>query len=156
MKIFRISSILSLLVAVIFGVLLFWTSQAVQVKENRLEEAKKELAHETQTLRVLAVEWDYLNRPQRLEVLANELLGMQAPTSDELLKDVSAIPEPSQDINVVQDGGKTYSISHVPAQEQITNTTTPSPPMKSPKQAEKDDFDRLIERLDRTAPKDVP
>ena len=37
MRIFRISNFLFLMVAVFFGVLLFWTSQAVQIKEEKLE-----------------------------------------------------------------------------------------------------------------------
>src|SRR5688572_26982177 len=93
MKLFRISNILTLAVAAMFGVLLFWTSQDVQKKERVLAKSKAELAQEQETVRVLSVEWDYLNRPQRLEDLAKEL-GMQLPSAQEVVSGMDQIPEP--------------------------------------------------------------
>lgn len=95
MKLFRISTILTLLIAAVFGVLLFWTSQDVQKKERELAKTKAELAQERETVRVLSVEWDYLNRPQRLEELAKEL-GMQLPVAGEVVSGMDQIPEPVQ------------------------------------------------------------
>ena len=72
MRIFRISNVMILLIAATFGVFLFWTSQDVQKKERELAKIKAALAQEQETIRVLSVEWDYLNRPQRLEDLAKQ------------------------------------------------------------------------------------
>jgi hypothetical protein len=66
---FRLSGLLSLALAFCCGSLLFWTSQSVQRSEQNLEEAQSNVIKEQETLRVLTTEWDYLNRPERLEKL---------------------------------------------------------------------------------------
>ena len=140
MRLFRISNILSFAVATICGVLLMWTSQAVQHKEDQLAEVRQHLAQETDTLRVLSVEWDYLNRPQRLEELARNQLGMEQPSANEVVRNVSDIPEP-----VLEEEGLIQAVS--------METAKPLPPqaMKSeivsPSKAEKQDFETLIQNL---------
>lgn len=140
MRLFRISNILSFAVATIFGVLLMWTSQAVQHKEDQLAEARQHLAQETDTLRVLSVEWDYLNRPQRLEELARNQLGMEQPSSGEVVRTASEIPEP-----VFEEEGVIQAVS--------METAKPLPPQAlkseivSPSKAEKQDFETLIQNL---------
>ena len=145
MRIFRISNLLSLLVATLFGVLLFWTSQAVQQKEDQLHDLKKNLAQETETMRVLDVEWDYLNRPQRLEKMASENLGMELPSASEVVKNANDIPEP-QPLLVPFDPNLAQEVSAKPPQKKK------SIPMKaetiSPSAADKQSFDKLIEGLD--------
>ncbi len=147
MKIFRISNLLSLVVATVFGVLLFWTSQAVQQKEEQLGELKQNLAQETETVRVLGVEWDYLNRPQRLEKMAVEHLGMELPSATEVVKKVDDIPEP-QPLVIPYDETLAQEVS----------TAAPKPPQQksipmkaetiSPSKADKQSFDKLIQSLD--------
>jgi len=151
MRLFRISNLLSLLLATFFGVLLFWTSQSVQMKEDELAKVKKNLAHEQETMRVLSVEWDYLNRPQRLEKLAIEQLGMEPAGGTEMVKTVSDIPEPVVDPSM--DEGYTQPVSFDPAP--VTNAVpkpvaSPAPVKEtvSPAKAEKQSFDRLIQSLD--------
>ncbi len=148
MRIFRISNLLSLVVATVFGVLLFWTSQAVQQKEEQLGELKQNLSQETETVRVLGVEWDYLNRPQRLEKMAVEHLDMELPSASEVVKKVDDIPEPSPLV-----------IPYNPelAQE-VSAQAAPKPPQQksiplkaetiSPSKADKQSFDKLIQSLD--------
>lgn len=147
MKLFRISSILSLLMAALFGVLLFWTSQAVQHKESELKEIREKLAQEEETLRVLGVEWDYLNRPQRLEKLAAEQLGMELPSAQEMVRAASEIPEPiivNTDPAYFTEGeAQPVSLDTAPAKPQTQPKET-----VSPSKAEKQSFDRLIQSLD--------
>lgn len=94
MKIFRLSVLLSVAAAIFAGAMLFMTSQRVQQKENELaaltRAAKQEAAH----IRVLRAEWDYLNRPDRLERLVSEHMGMDVPESGHVLRDVNHVPEP--------------------------------------------------------------
>lgn len=141
MRLFRISNILSFTIAIVCGVLLMWTSQAVQDKEGQLASIKAKLAHETDTMRVLTVEWDYLNRPQRLEELARTQLGMEAPAASEVVRNVSDIPEPM----MIEEEPVIQAVSMEPAK--------PLPPqvMKSetisPSKAEKQDFETLIQNL---------
>ncbi len=148
MRLFRISNLLSLVVATVFGVLLFWTSQAVQQKEDQLGELKKNLAQETETVRVLGVEWDYLNRPQRLEKMAVEHLGMELPSATEVVKQVKDIPEPSP-LVIPYNPELAQEVS---AQAPAKPPQQKSIPMKaeiiSPSKADKQSFDKLIESLD--------
>lgn len=143
MRIFRISNILSLLLATFFGVLLFWTSQNVQTKEDELADVKKELAHEEETVRVLSVEWDYLNRPQRLEKLAAEQLGMEQAGGKEMVKTVSDIPEPLP----FEEEGYTQPVSFDAAPAAAAAPALEAETV-APARAEKQSFDRLIQSLD--------
>lgn len=152
MRIFRISNILSFTLATLFGVLLFWTSQAVQRKEDTLKDLKKELTTQKEASRVLGVEWDYLNRPQRLEKLAHEQLGMERPTSGGIARSIEDVPEPVI-VNVTPDfyeeGSGIMEVStSPPTPEKPKAGVVPSPETVSPATAEKQSFDRLIESLD--------
>lgn len=74
---------------------LFSTSQKVQQAGDRLAALNVELAQERQSARVLRAEWDYLNRPDRLEALARQYLDLEPPESGALmasLDDLKALP----------------------------------------------------------------
>lgn len=142
MRIFRISNFLFLLLAVCCGVLLFWTSQAVQQKEELLASTQKKLTEEKETIRVLSVEWDYLNRPQRLEKLATEQLGMELPSAKEVVSNVADIPEPA----VMDEDIVPASLSTAPAKPAIAEPSKKQ--TISPPSAEKQSFDKLIQSLD--------
>lgn len=94
MKIFRISNVLILVLATGLGGSLFWTSQKVQIKQNALAELDAQSQHERETLSVLTVEWDYLNRPQRLEQLTQEYLHVARPKEDKIVVNAAVIAEP--------------------------------------------------------------
>lgn len=150
MRLLRISNVLILLVAVVFGVLLFGTSQSVQQKEEELHALKKELNSEKDAIRVLSVEWDYLNRPQRLEELARKELGMKPAGVKELVTAAQDIPEPvipAFDAETLMQ----ESITHAVAVE-APAPVAPKPAKKaetvSPSTAEKNSFEQLIESLD--------
>lgn len=134
MRLFRISNILSFTIATICGVLLFWTSQAVQHKEDQLAEVRLKLGQETETVRVLSVEWDYLNRPQRLEQLARDQLGMEQPSAKEVVRAASDIPEP-----MFEEEGIIQSVS--------MEAPKPKADIIQPSKAEKQNFEALIQNL---------
>lgn len=93
---FKISGLLTLAITFGFGAVLFWTSQSVQDVERRLAQKKSVIAQEKESIRVLSTEWDYLNRPQRLEMLAIDGVGMDDVEGDDIgiVHDVSLIPVP--------------------------------------------------------------
>jgi hypothetical protein len=95
MKLFRISNVLILIVATILGGSLFWTSQMVQEHQDELASLTAQITVEQEAMSVLGAEWDYLNRPQRLEQLAREYLSVQFPKEDHILADARVIAEPS-------------------------------------------------------------
>lgn len=93
--IIRLSSLLAIGGAVAAGALLFWTSQSVQQSENQLKQLRRAVQSEEQAIRVLKAEWDYLNRPDRLEFLAGEYLGLSsAGTAFNVSTDPGALPDP--------------------------------------------------------------
>lgn len=89
----RLSTILSLMLAVGAGFVLFQTSQNVQQAENNLHNVQTALAKEQDAMRVLEAEWDYLNRPDRLEELASQYLKMEASSPSALVGDSGDLPE---------------------------------------------------------------
>lgn len=95
MRIFRISNILILCLASGLGGALFWTSQKVQERQDVLADVMDKVAHEEETLSVLGTEWDYLNRPQRIERLARDYLSVGKTKETRILTHAAAVPEPS-------------------------------------------------------------
>ena len=93
---FRISSLFFVVVAVVAGTLLFQTSQSVQRLEGDLHEVTQDVGHEKESLRILGAEWDYLNRPERLEKLTLENLDMDAVHAEktDFISNGAAVPEP--------------------------------------------------------------
>lgn len=79
MKIMRVSTVVAVMFAVATGTMLFSTSQKVQKAERQLSKLTAEKNREQEAMRVLRAEWDYLNRPDRLEALASRYLGMKQP-----------------------------------------------------------------------------
>lgn len=138
MRLFRISNILSFAVATVCGVLLFWTSQAVQQKESQLSQIRKNLTQETETIRVLSVEWDYLNRPQRLEQLARDQLHMEPPSVKEVVRNVSEIPVP-----MFEEEGIVQAVS----MQAPKAAPAPKSEIVAPSKAEKQNFEALIQNL---------
>ena len=139
MKLFRISHLFCIGLAVLFGVLLFWTSQSVQQKEEQLAQLKENVSQEDEALRVLSVEWDYLNRPQRLEKLAVEQLGMQLPDGKEVVKTAAEIPVPVYGQTPAELASLTTGKSkNLPKKDAVV----------TPAKTEKQSFDKLIESLD--------
>lgn len=93
---FRVSGILSIALATFCGALLFWTSQSVQRAEKKLSEVSHFKSSEEESLRVLTTEWDYLNRPERLEKLTTSNLDLDAKASGGavFVNSPDQIPEP--------------------------------------------------------------
>jgi hypothetical protein len=92
---FKLSTFLSFVCATALGAMLFWVSQQVQQLEHEQREIREVISSENEGMRVLSAEWDYLNRPERIEALADRYLNTMAPVAPEnLLRDANAVPEP--------------------------------------------------------------
>lgn len=92
-RIFRLSNVFAWSLAALLVSLLFYVSQSVQQAEDRLAVLERDLAFQTETIRVLEVEWDYLNSPGRLEGLAKTYLRMDEAQVETMMNEVSDIPE---------------------------------------------------------------
>ncbi|HPD82951.1 MAG: hypothetical protein R3D88_03000 [Alphaproteobacteria bacterium] len=140
---FRLSGLFSICLAVLCGALLFWTSQSVQRADQKLSQLEQENNSEIESLRVLSAEWDYLNRPERLEKLTVNNLDMdEVHAEGENFIDASEdIPQP---ISPIVPQVKPEILQHV------STKTQPSKPAVQNKstviqKSEREDFNRLIE-----------
>jgi len=62
------------MLAVICGGALFYVSQRTRDANDEISHIASGIAQEQDSIRVLKAEWSYLNRPERLEKLANKYL----------------------------------------------------------------------------------
>ena len=139
---FRLSGLLSILLAVVCGSLLFWTSQSVQRAEQKLSEVSHYRSSEGESLRVLSAEWDYLNRPERLEAIAKDNFDMDAVSSDEssIVDEVQYIPEPV--IPAVPKSKPKNLMQYVSTKKKDSAVQT-----KTIEKVEKKKFDQLLQDL---------
>ena len=73
------------------GVALLHTSQNVQRAEERRDELKRSIEREREQIEMLQAEWVYLNRPERLERLAEEFLDLSPPDTQKLITSKDAV-----------------------------------------------------------------
>lgn len=141
----RLSTLVCLSVAVVSGTLLFWTSQRVQTSEAELRQIKSALAREKKTIRVLSAEWDYLNRPERLEELAQDYLRMVPPTAQQLSATTTDLPKAG--IPVIP--GRKPVMAAQPVAMTSSIPASPSAPSSDlpPVQSETSSFQSLIGTL---------
>lgn len=144
---FRLSGLFSILLAVLCGSMLFWTSQSVQRAEQKLSEVSHYKANEGETLRVLSAEWDYLNRPERLEAIAKDNFDMDAVATDEssIVNEVQYIPEPV--IPVVPKMKPKNLMQYVSTQKEGGAAIQNAAPQKTIEKVEKKKFDQLLQDL---------
>lgn len=97
MKRIKIRTFAIFAVAALSGAMLLHTSQRVQEAEETLASLNAEIVSEQDTMRVLRAEWEYLNRPERLERLATEFLDLVPPAPkdmpDSMVNEASSLPE---------------------------------------------------------------
>ena len=91
----KLSTLLSFALAIALGTALFSVSQQVQILERERRGLLEQIESKQEAMRVLNAEWDYLNRPDRIEELALRYLDkMQSVVPDNLIKNANAVPEP--------------------------------------------------------------
>lgn len=87
------STLIWMCLAAAAGTALFHTSESVHQITTQLEEAQRKIRQEQENLRVLEAEWSYLNQPERLEKLAEQLPELQPAQSRQILA-ASDVPKP--------------------------------------------------------------
>ena len=92
MKFLRVSTLLALTLSAASGFMLFSTAQKVQQADSEQRRMQANVSQEEQTIRVLRAEWDYLNRPDRLEALVKNNLELIPAQPDSVREDASDLP----------------------------------------------------------------
>jgi len=70
---------------------LYLVKYSVQNIQREVEATRTELAQEKESLHLLKAEWAYLNRPDRLNRLANKHLSL-VPLDSKRINDVNVLP----------------------------------------------------------------
>lgn len=130
------------MLAVAAGTALFRVSQQVQEAEDRAGELSRAVVSEQEAIRVLNAEWDYLNRPDRIEQLAQEHLHMRLPQVKQMEGSAADLPEtftPPQE--------EKADIETQPAAVEINTAPAPTPSAKPARAAPQRDFNRMLDDL---------
>lgn len=130
-------------VAALAGAALLHVSQNVQQAEDELAKYERSYNAQRETIRVLDAEWAYLNSPARLEALSREYLDMNAPNSEQMMPDVSIIPQ--ADIALPSSGDALYQNISQGVGEEKSVVLIPQPGRK-PK-SQKGDFGALLNKV---------
>jgi hypothetical protein len=89
----RLSMIIWVMVLTVSAFALYSVKFQVQTLRSQIAEVKKELETERESMNVVAAEWAYLNRPDRLQKLAATYLQTKEVTVEQIAE-VAAIPFP--------------------------------------------------------------
>lgn len=89
----RLSTVVWMLLIVAAAFLLYMVKYQVQYLRQQVAQTTRELEQEREGLHVVAAEWAYLNRPDRLQVLAKKYLASSEMTASQVA-DIQAIPFP--------------------------------------------------------------
>lgn len=80
----------------------FYVSQTVVRLERELAQQQRTILQHQEAIHVLEAEWSYLNRPERISLLAERFLALAPLSADHVvsIKDLPKRPEPGDDDEV--------------------------------------------------------
>jgi cell division protein FtsL len=70
--------------AALVGFALFHLKYQVQALEDQLAKLNRSIVHEQEQIHVLRAEWTYLDRPERIEQLAQKYLDLAPPKASQI------------------------------------------------------------------------
>lgn len=119
----RLSSMIWVVAVVCAASLLYSVKYRVQSMDEEIASIRAQIAEEKQAIHVLNAEWAFLTRPERIRVLAEKHLDMQAMDGKQMLElaDVPYHPDAGEDVHlaggqgqqlrpgVIQAGGAAYA-----------------------------------------------
>lgn len=82
-------------VIVVAAFMLYRVKYEVQSLQSQIVDTERKLEQEKEALHVVAAEWAYLNRPERLKQLADKYLSSEGVTVDQIAE-IEAIRFPRQ------------------------------------------------------------
>jgi hypothetical protein len=92
----RLSAVVWMLLIVAAAFLLYMVKYQVQYLRTQVAQTTRDLEVEREGLNVVAAEWAYLNRPDRLQQLASKYLVSSEELTVDQVADIQEIPFPRQ------------------------------------------------------------
>jgi cell division protein FtsL len=108
----RLAALFWLTVAGIVALFLFHVKYEVQHLEEELQMTHRQIIEEQEAIHILAAEWSYLNRPERIGNLAKEHLGLQPPETRQLAS-LAVLPERPEDMGVDSPNSAELALANV-------------------------------------------
>lgn len=140
----RLTILLAVVAAIISGTALFRVSQQVQTAENEKARLAAAVSSEREAIRVLNAEWDYLNRPDRLEDLAVEHLNMQPPQPEQMQNEPDTLPPPATVAAPGTEIAPAPELAARPAVYELPAARAVPVPAAKPKRDREKDFTRML------------
>jgi hypothetical protein len=122
------SSIIMVFLALVAGLLLFYSAQAVYSLDRHVQSIQISLQEEKESIRLLKIEWDYLNRPERLEQLAAHYFPDYTHGQDYVMASVEDLPDHLDPEDLPVDNNllaKDTNSQNIPAVKQDIQATAP-------------------------------
>ena len=142
MKHIRLSAIAALVAAAIAGGALYGTAQKVQTADAEYKKLSAAIEGERKTIRVLRAEWDYLNRPERLESLARDHLNMATPQAGQVAA-IEELPDIAPSAAASVEEMATFA-----AQPAVLSRAPPVPRSKPVRRENPRGFQAVLDELD--------
>lgn len=144
----RLSAIFIMMVATGCGFALFHVSQDVQRTESEFQKINTALRKERDVIRVLETEWDYLNRPDRIEDLTKTHLQMTPAIPGALVRDSADVPTATLPIPGRKPQHALHrDIHHAPAAKEDSAPAAPVKPDMAAPQNSRQQFNDLLNQL---------
>ena len=93
----KFSTVVWMVVIVFAAFMLYKVKYQVQTLKTQVAETAHELEQEKEAMHVMAAEWAYLNRPDRLQKLASKYLASSDLTVDQI-SEIETIPFQGQSV----------------------------------------------------------
>lgn len=101
-------------IVAIFG--LYKVKEEVKAIKDQIAKTSRELESERESLHVVNAEWAYLNRPERLQALADKYLASSGMLVNQIAE-IEAIPFPAQAVASAQQNSDITPASYSPARD---------------------------------------
>ena len=110
----RLSTLLWIVVLTVSAFLLYSVKYQVQSLRTQIADVSRQIEIERESMNVVAAEWSYLNRPDRLQKLASTYLSTKEVTVEQIAE-IQAIPFPHTQNASAEQAPTNRSITHVSA-----------------------------------------
>ena len=151
---FRISTLIWLVLTIITGSLLFGFGQKAEDERHAILRLERQIKSEQQNMDILNAEWSYLNRPSRLRDLSEKQLKLKTVDNlpvieDETVEYLSPPPpevEETEQVEIEEKDNGNFALS-TPAPSAKPEPPDPKAAAPTPEPANQKSFDDVLKSI---------